>query len=375
VIDEVGAMQMLRAPVAAQEDHHDQEIEAVVATMARIPPEVGVERRQARARDAEQDLNASCSGRIWRSSGCRRRFKLSRAGLRDPDKPIGNYLFSGPTGVGKTEVARQLASVMGIPLQRFDMSEYMERHSVSRLIGAPPGYVGYDQGGLLTGCVDQQPHSVLLLDEIEKAHPDLFNILLQVMDNGKLTDHHGKTVDFRNTILIMTTNAGASDMAREGIGFGASSREDVQEDAVKKMFTPEFRNRLDAIVPFGYLPPAVVSRVVDKFHPQLELQLGRPQCPHRPRRGAREWLHRARLRQALWARPMGRLDAGEDQAAAGRGIAVRQDSSTAARSSPDQGQCPCFEISPAPPKPAKVKAGKGKAGKPAPSEVEDEQQS
>src|SRR6202007_88913 len=178
--------------------------------------------------------------------------KLSRAGLRDPDKPIGNYLFTGPTGVGKTEVARQLAAIMGIPLQRFDMSEYMERHSVSRLIGAPPGYVGYDQGGLLTDAVDQQPHSVLLLDEIEKAHPDLFNILLQVMDHGKLTDHHGKTVDFRNTILIMTTNAGASDMARESIGFGDASRDDVQEEAVKKLFTPEFRNRLDAIVPFDY---------------------------------------------------------------------------------------------------------------------------
>jgi hypothetical protein len=187
-------------------------------------------------------------------------------------------------------VARQLASILGIPLQRFDMSEYMERHSVSRLIGAPPGYVGYDQGGLLTDAVDQQPHSVLLLDEIEKAHPDLFNILLQVMDNGKLTDHHGKTVDFRNTILIMTTNAGASDMARESIGFGAMSREDVQEDAIRKMFTPEFRNRLDAVVPFGYLPPAVVARVVDKFILQLELQLADRGVHIELDDEAREWL-------------------------------------------------------------------------------------
>ena len=179
--------------------------------------------------------------------------KLSRAGLRDPDKPIGNFLFSGPTGVGKTEVARQLASIMGIELKRFDMSEYMERHSVTRLIGAPPGYVGYDQGGLLTDAVDQNPHCVLLLDEIEKAHPDLFNILLQVMDNGRLTDHHGKTVDFRNVVLMMTTNAGAADMAQQGIGFGDVSKEDASEEAVKKMFTPEFRNRLDAIVPFAYL--------------------------------------------------------------------------------------------------------------------------
>ncbi|HEX8420462.1 MAG TPA: AAA family ATPase, partial [Sphingomonas sp.] len=233
--------------------------------------------------------------------------KLSRAGLRDPDKPIGNYLFSGPTGVGKTEVARQLASILGIPLQRFDMSEYMERHSVSRLIGAPPGYVGYDQGGLLTDAVDQQPHSVLLLDEIEKAHPDLFNILLQVMDNGKLTDHHGKTVDFRNTILIMTTNAGASDMARESIGFGAMSREDVQEDAIRKMFTPEFRNRLDAIVPFGYLPTEVVARVVDKFVLQLELQLADRGVHIQLDDESRKWLTEKGYDKLYGARPMGRL--------------------------------------------------------------------
>jgi ATP-dependent Clp protease ATP-binding subunit ClpA len=200
-----------------------------------------------------------------------------------------------------------LASLLGIPLQRFDMSEYMERHSVSRLIGAPPGYVGYDQGGLLTDAIDQQPHCVLLLDEIEKAHPDLFNILLQVMDNGRLTDHHGKTVDFRNVILIMTTNAGASDMAREGIGFGNISREDAGDEAVKKMFTPEFRNRLDAIVPFGYLPPQVVSRVVDKFILQLELQLADRDVHIKLDKDAKDWLTERGYDKLYGARPMGRL--------------------------------------------------------------------
>ncbi|RYD65726.1 MAG: AAA family ATPase, partial [Sphingomonadales bacterium] len=234
--------------------------------------------------------------------------KLSRAGLRDPDKPIGNYLFTGPTGVGKTEVARQLATILGIPLQRFDMSEYMERHSVSRLIGAPPGYVGFDQGGLLTDAVDQQPHCVLLLDEIEKAHPDLFNILLQVMDNGRLTDQHGKSVDFRNVILIMTTNAGASDMARESVGFGdMGGREDIQEEAVKKLFTPEFRNRLDAIVPFDYLPTTVVARVVDKFILQLELQLADRNVHIQLDDESKAWLTERGYDKLYGARPMGRL--------------------------------------------------------------------
>ena len=233
--------------------------------------------------------------------------KLSRAGLRDPEKPIGNYLFTGPTGVGKTEVAKQLATIMGIPLQRFDMSEYMERHSVSRLIGAPPGYVGFDQGGLLTDAIDQQPHSVLLLDEIEKAHPDLFNILLQVMDNGRLTDQHGKTVDFRNVILIMTTNAGASDMARETLGFGNLTREGEDEQAVQKMFTPEFRNRLDAIVPFGYLPTEVVARVVDKFILQLELQLADRNVHIKLDDESKTWLTTKGYDKLYGARPMGRL--------------------------------------------------------------------
>ncbi|WP_448501767.1 AAA family ATPase, partial [Sphingomonas sp.] len=307
VIDEVGAMQMLVAPSKRKKVITPKEIEAVIATMARIPPKTVSSDDTRVLANLETDLKRVVFGQDHAIGVLSSAIKLSRAGLRDPDKPIGNYLFSGPTGVGKTEVARQLAEIMGIPLQRFDMSEYMERHSVSRLIGAPPGYVGYDQGGLLTDAVDQNPHSVLLLDEIEKAHPDLFNILLQVMDNGKLTDHHGKTVDFRNTILILTTNAGASDMARESIGFGEIAREDVQEEAVKKLFTPEFRNRLDAIVPFGYLPPEVVARVVDKFILQLELQLADRGVHIRLDDESKAWLTERGYDKLYGARPMGRL--------------------------------------------------------------------
>ena len=307
VIDEVGAMQMLVPPSKRKKTITPKEIEQVIATMARIPPEtVSTDDTRALA-NLDTDLKRVVFGQDKAIEVLSSAIKLSRAGLRDPDKPIGNYLFSGPTGVGKTEVARRLAEIMGIPLQRFDMSEYMERHSVSRLIGAPPGYVGYDQGGLLTDAVDQQPHSVLLLDEIEKAHPDLFNILLQVMDNGKLTDHHGKTVDFRNTILIMTTNAGASDMARESIGFGQFTREDVQEEAVKKLFTPEFRNRLDAIVPFDYLPSEVVGRVVEKFILQLELQLADRGVHIQLDDESKAWLTERGYDKLYGARPMGRL--------------------------------------------------------------------
>ncbi|MGB3167743.1 MAG: ATP-dependent Clp protease ATP-binding subunit ClpA [Alteraurantiacibacter sp.] len=307
VIDEVGAMQMLFPPSRRRKTITAKEIEKVVATMARIPPKSVSKDDKAALANLEKDLKRVVFGQDEAIDRLSTAMKLSRAGLRDPDKPIGSFLFSGPTGVGKTEVARQLAEIMGIELKRFDMSEYMERHSVSRLIGAPPGYVGYDQGGLLTDAIDQHPHCVLLLDEIEKAHPDLFNILLQVMDNGKLTDHHGKTVDFRNVVLIMTTNAGASDAAKQGIGFGAGQKTEASEEAVKKMFTPEFRNRLDAIVPFTYLKPETISRVVDKFILQLELQLADQNVHIQFDGHAREWLGKRGYDKLMGARPMARL--------------------------------------------------------------------
>jgi ATP-dependent Clp protease ATP-binding subunit ClpA len=233
--------------------------------------------------------------------------KLARAGLREPEKPIGCYLFSGPTGVGKTEVAKQLAHLMGVELLRFDMSEYMEKHTVSRLIGAPPGYVGFDQGGLLTDGVDQHPHSVLLLDEIEKAHPDLFNILLQVMDHGKLTDHNGKSVDFRNVILIMTTNAGASDLAKPPMGFNRSKREGEDSDAINRMFTPEFRNRLDATIAFSGLPPEVIAKVVEKFIFQLEAQLADRGVTIEMTDAALKWVGEIGYDEKFGARPLARV--------------------------------------------------------------------
>ena len=363
VIDEVGAMQMLVVPSKRKKVITPKEIEAVIATMARIPPKtVSTDDKKVLA-TLDTDLKRVVFGQDQAIEVLSSAIKLSRAGLRDPDKPIGNYLFSGPTGVGKTEVARQLANIMGIPLQRFDMSEYMERHSVSRLIGAPPGYVGYDQGGLLTDAVDQHPHSVLLLDEIEKAHPDLFNILLQVMDNGKLTDHHGKTVDFRNTILIMTTNAGAVDMARESIGFGASSREDAQEDAVKKMFTPEFRNRLDAIVPFSYLPPAVVARVVDKFILQLELQLADRGVHIDLDDEARAWLTERGYDKLYGARPMGRLVQEKIKQPLAEELLFGKLVNGGEVKVRIKDNAPAFEIAPAAPKPGKAKAKKPAAKK------------
>src|SRR5881394_1912118 len=233
--------------------------------------------------------------------------KLARAGLREPEKPIGSYLFSGPTGVGKTEVAKQLAASLGVELLRFDMSEYMERHTVSRLIGAPPGYVGFDQGGLLTDAVDQHPHAVVLLDEIEKAHPDVFNILLQVMDHGQLTDSNGKKIDFRNVVLIMTTNAGASDAQKNSIGFGRGKADDEVDEALKRLFTPEFRNRLDAIVQFKSLTPEIIRQVVQKFVIQLEAQLADRHVTIETSDEAADWLAKNGFDELYGARPLARV--------------------------------------------------------------------
>ncbi|HJQ55474.1 MAG TPA: AAA family ATPase, partial [Vineibacter sp.] len=233
--------------------------------------------------------------------------KLARAGLRAPEKPIGSYLLAGPTGVGKTEVTRQLAKLLGLELIRFDMSEYMERHSVSRLIGAPPGYVGFDQGGLLTDQVNQHPHCVVLLDEIEKAHPDVFNVLLQIMDYGKLTDHNGRSVDFRNVILCMTTNAGAADLAKAPVGFGRETRADEDDDAINRLFAPEFRNRLDATIKFANLGPDTVGLVVDKFIAELEGQLADRRVLFELTDEARKWLATRGYDRLYGARPLARI--------------------------------------------------------------------
>jgi len=306
IIDEVGAAQMLLPESKRKKTIQVKDVEAVVAKIARIPPKSVSRDDKEVLKNLERDLKTMVFGQNAAIDALVSAIKLARAGLRDPEKPIGNYLFSGPTGVGKTEVSRQLSRTLGIELVRFDMSEYMERHTVSRLIGAPPGYVGFDQGGLLTDAIDQHPHCVLLLDEIEKAHPDLYNILLQVMDHGKLTDHNGKTVDFRNVILIMTTNAGASDMAKPAIGFGSGIRTGDDQEAINKMFTPEFRNRLDAIVPFAGLSPEVISRVVDKFVMELEAQLSDRGVTIELSDEAREWLAKKGYDPLYGARPLGR---------------------------------------------------------------------
>ncbi|MBM3526014.1 MAG: AAA family ATPase, partial [Alphaproteobacteria bacterium] len=307
VIDEVGAAQMLLPAGKRKRVIAVKDVEAVVAKIARIPPKsVSTDDKQV-LQNLDKDLKAVVYGQDAAIDALAAAIKLSRAGLREPEKPIGSYLFSGPTGVGKTEVARQLAKTLGVELKRFDMSEYMERHTVSRLIGAPPGYVGFDQGGLLTDAIDQHPHCVLLLDEIEKAHPDLFNILLQVMDHGKLTDHNGKTVDFRNVILIMTTNAGAADMAKPAIGFGQEVRVGEDAEAINRMFTPEFRNRLDAVVGFGRLKPETIHRVVDKFVAELQKQLAERQVVIFVTDEARTWLAEKGYDELFGARPLARV--------------------------------------------------------------------
>ena len=307
VIDEAGAAQHLVPESRRRKTIGVKEIEAVVAKIARIPPK-NVSKDDAEVlKDLEKSLKRVVFGQEKAIEALSSAIKLSRAGLREPEKPIGNYLFAGPTGVGKTEVAKQLADTLGVELLRFDMSEYMEKHAISRLIGAPPGYVGFDQGGMLTDGIDQNPHSVLLLDEIEKAHPDVFNILLQVMDHGKLTDHNGRTTDFRNVVLIMTSNAGASEQAKEAIGFGRDTRTGEDTAAIERTFTPEFRNRLDAVISFGSLPKEVILQVVEKFVLQLEAQLMDRNVSIELTRKAAQWIADRGYDTKMGARPLGRV--------------------------------------------------------------------
>ncbi|MGZ3217384.1 ATP-dependent Clp protease ATP-binding subunit ClpA [Paracoccus sp. T5] len=307
VIDEAGAAQHLVAESKRRKTISPKEIEAVVAKIARIPPK-NVSKNDAEVlRDLQASLKRVVFGQDNAIETLSSAIKLARAGLREPEKPIGNYLFAGPTGVGKTEVAKQLATTLGVELLRFDMSEYMEKHAVSRLIGAPPGYVGFDQGGLLTDGVDQHPHCVLLLDEIEKAHPDVYNILLQIMDAGRLTDHNGRQVDFRNVILIMTSNAGAADQAKAAIGFGRDRREGEDTAAIERTFTPEFRNRLDAIISFAPLSREVVVHVVEKFVLQLEAQLMDRNVHIELTPEAADWLAEKGYDDRMGARPLGRV--------------------------------------------------------------------
>ncbi|PVZ50098.1 ATP-dependent Clp protease ATP-binding subunit ClpA [Thalassobacter stenotrophicus] len=307
VIDEAGAAQHLVASTKRRKTIGAKEVEAVVAKIARIPPK-NVSKDDAEVlRDLEASLKRVVFGQDPAIDALSSAIKLARAGLREPEKPIGNYLFAGPTGVGKTEVAKQLADTLGVEMLRFDMSEYMEKHAVSRLIGAPPGYVGFDQGGMLTDGVDQHPHCVLLLDEMEKAHPDVYNILLQVMDHGKLTDHNGRTVDFRNVILIMTSNAGAAEQAKEAIGFGRDRRTGEDQAAIERTFTPEFRNRLDAVISFAPLGREVILQVVEKFVLQLEAQLMDRGVSIELTRAAAEWIAEEGYDDKMGARPLGRV--------------------------------------------------------------------
>ncbi|MEW6596727.1 MAG: ATP-dependent Clp protease ATP-binding subunit ClpA [Pseudomonadota bacterium] len=307
IIDEAGASQMLLPEAKRKKTLGVKEIEAVVAKMARIPAKSVSKSDTEALRNLETDLKRAVYGQDEAIHQLSAAMKMSRAGLRDQHKPIGCYLFSGPTGVGKTEVARQLASTLGIELLRFDMSEYMERHTVSRLIGAPPGYVGHDQGGQLTDAVDQHKHAVVLLDEIEKAHQDVYNILLQVMDHGTLTDSNGKKVDFRNVVLIMTTNAGAADNNRPGIGFGRGRVTDEDSQAIQRLFTPEFRNRLDAVVGFRALTPEIIRNVVQKFVMELEAQLADRHVTLELTEDAADWLAKNGYDELYGARPLARV--------------------------------------------------------------------
>ncbi len=307
VIDEAGAAQHLLSESKRRKTIGPKEIEAVVAKIARIPPKNVSKDDSEMLRDLEGALKRVVFGQDLAINALSSAIKLARAGLREPEKPIGNYLFAGPTGVGKTEVAKQLADTLGVELLRFDMSEYMEKHAVSRLIGAPPGYVGFDQGGLLTDGVDQHPHCVLLLDEMEKAHPDVYNILLQVMDHGQLTDHNGRTVNFRNVILIMTSNAGAMEQAKSAIGFGRDRREGEDTAAIERTFTPEFRNRLDAVISFAPLPKTVIMRVVEKFVLQLEAQLMDRNVTIDLSEEAAAWLAEKGYDDKMGARPLARV--------------------------------------------------------------------
>ena len=307
VIDEAGAAQHLVVESKRRKTIGTKEIEDVVAKIARIPPK-NVNKDDAEVlRDLEKNLKRVVFGQDPAIDALASAIKLARAGLREPKKPIGNYLFTGPTGVGKTEVANQLADTLGVNILRFDMSEYMEKHAVSRLIGAPPGYVGFDQGGLLTDGVDQTPHCVLLLDEIEKAHPDVFNILLQVMDHGTLTDHNGRSVDFRNVVLIMTSSAGAAEQAKAAIGFGRDRREGEDTAAIERTFTPEFRNRLDAVISFAPLAKSVILQVVEKFVLQLEAQLMDRNVTIELSRAAAAWLGDKGYDDKMGARPLARV--------------------------------------------------------------------
>jgi ATP-dependent Clp protease ATP-binding subunit ClpA len=307
VIDEAGAAQHLFVESKRRKSLGVKEIEAVVAKIARIPPKTVSKDDAETLRDLEKTLKRVVFGQDKAVTALCSAIKLARAGLREPEKPIGNYLFAGPTGVGKTEVAKQLASSLGVELIRFDMSEYMEKHAVSRLIGAPPGYVGFDQGGMLTDKVDQHPHCVLLLDEMEKAHPDVYNILLQVMDHGKLTDHNGRTVDFRNVILIMTSNAGAREQAQAAIGFGRERRTGEDTAAIERTFTPEFRNRLDAVISFASLGREVILQVVEKFVLQLEAQLLDRNVHIELSPEAAAWLGEKGYDEKMGARPLARV--------------------------------------------------------------------